>query len=146
MSIPFYSIRSIVEEKISSYLSDNITGVTVHKGITDEVRVLPLIITYAEGAKGVDSLGSHPLGNFVISLKVYVYSSADDETLDTHRERVQTVINLMEEIEAIQALWNPTTDGILYDLWIASDEEGMHQRRYGNVLEFNVWGVVPTAP
>ena len=146
MSIPFYSIRSIIEEKISAYLSANLTGVTVHKGITDEIRVIPLVIVYAEGTKGAESLGSHPLGNFVTSLKVYVYSSADDETLNTHRERVQSVMNLLSDADTIKALWNPTTDGQLYDIWVNNDEEGMHQRRYGNVIEFAVWSVLPESP
>lgn len=146
MTTPFYSIRSILESKLTPYIAAGIPGVAVHKGITDDVRVLPQIIVYAESASAADALGSKPLGNYQISLKVYVYSSADDETLDTHRARVQEVMNLLNDDDAVKSLYTPATDGQIYDLWINSDDEGMSQRRYGNVLDFTVFAVLPPAP
>jgi len=143
---PFYNFRTILEEKITSYLSDNITGVAIHKGITDDVRVIPIIICHAESSKAVDDLGSNTLGNYTATLKIFVYSSADDETLDVHRARVVEVMGYLRDVEAIKATFNPTTDGQLYDMWVLSDEEGMSQRRYGNALEYEVWGVLPAAP
>ena len=143
---PFYNFRTILEEKITSYLSANITGVAIHKGITDEVRVIPIIICHAESSKAVDDLGSNTLGNYTATLKIFIYSSADDETLDTHRARVVRVMGYLRDVAAIQATFNPETDGHLYDMWVLSDEEGMSQRRYGNALEYTVWGVLPSAP
>jgi hypothetical protein len=143
---PFYNFRTILEEKITSYLSANITGVAIHKGITDEIRVIPIIICHAESSKAVDDLGSNTLGNYTSTLKIFVYSSADDETLDTHRARVVEVMGYLRDVAAIQATFNPTSDGQLYDMWVLSDEEGMSQRRYGNALEYTVWGVLPSAP
>jgi len=143
---PFYNFRTILEEKITSYLSANITGVAIHKGITDEIRVIPIIICHAESAKAVDDLGSNTLGNYTVTLKIFVYSSADDETLDTHRARVVEVMGYLRDVEAIKATFNPTSDGQLYDMWVTNDEEGMSQRRYGNALEYLVWGVLPSAP
>ena len=143
---PFYNFRTILEEKITSYLSANITGVAIHKGITDEIRVIPIIICHAESSKAVDDLGSNTLGNYTATLKIFVYSSADDETLDTHRARVVEVMGYLRDVAAIQATFNPTSDGQLYDMWVLSDEEGMSQRRYGNALEYTVWGVLPSAP
>jgi hypothetical protein len=143
---PFYNFRTILEEKITAYLSSNITGVAIHKGITDEVRVIPIIICHAESSKAVDDLGSNTLGNYTVTLKIFVYSSADDETLDVHRARVVEVMGYLRDVAAIQATFNPTTDGQLYDMWIMNDEEGMSQRRYGNALEYLVWGVLPSAP
>lgn len=143
---PFYNFRTILEEKITAYLSANITGVAIHKGITDEVRVIPIIICHAESSKAVDDLGSNTLGNYTATLKIFIYSSADDETLDTHRARVVEVMGYLRDVEAIQATFNPTSDGHLYDMWILNDEEGMSQRRYGNALEYTVWGVLPSAP
>ena len=142
----FYDFRSILEEKITSYLSANITGVSIHKGITDEVRVIPIIICHAESSKAIDDLGSNTLGNYTATLKIFVYSSADDETLDVHRARVVEVMGYLRDVAAIQATFNPETDGHLYDMWVLSDEEGMSQRRYGNALEYTVWGVLPSAP
>ena len=143
---PFYNFRTILEEKITAYLSANITGVAIHKGITDEVRVIPIIICHAESSKAVDDLGSNTLGNYTATLKIFIYSSADDETLDVHRARVVEVMGYLRDVEAIQATFNPTSDGQLYDMWVLSDEEGMSQRRYGNALEYTVWGVLPSAP
>jgi hypothetical protein len=143
---PFYNFRTILEEKITSYLSANITGVAIHKGITDEVRVIPIIICHAESSKAVDDLGSNTLGNYTATLKIFVYSSADDETLDVHRARVVEVMGYLRDVDAIKATFNPTSDGQLYDMWVLSDEEGMSQRRYGNALEYTVWGVLPSAP
>jgi hypothetical protein len=142
----FYNFRTILEEKITAYLSANITGVAIHKGITDEVRVIPIIICHAESSKAVDDLGSNTLGNYNATLKIFVYSSADDETLDVHRARVVEVMGYLRDVEAIKATFNPTSDGQLYDMWVLSDEEGMSQRRYGNALEYFVWGVLPSAP
>ena len=142
----FYSFRTILEEKVASYISSIITGVAVHKGVTDEIRVLPILIGHAESSHAVTDLGSNTIGNYTVTFKLYVYSSADDETLDAHRERVAGVIGAMRDVPALQALWDPAVDGKLYDLWITNDEEGMSQRRYGNVIEYMVWGVLPPAP
>lgn len=146
MSVPFYSARTILEEKISSYLATNITGTTVHKGITDEEKVIPLITVYAKSSKAVDALGNNPYGNYTVTLEIGIYSSADDDTLDQHRTRVQAVQNFMSDKTALKALWTLNSDGILYDLWVAQDEEGMHQRKYGNMLEYTVFMMLPPSP
>jgi hypothetical protein len=143
MSVPFYSFRSIIEDNISSYLQTQFPALTVHKGITDEIRVIPLVICHAESAQNIEELGSQVLGNYQANLKVYIYSSADDETLDQHRTRVAEVIGALSDVDTIKAGWQ---NGQLYMLYIQSDEEGMSQRRYGNVLEYTIWGVLPAQP
>ena len=143
---PFFSFRTVLETRVADYLAPLFPDIAVHKGVTDEIRVIPIIIAHAESSSNIEDLGSKTLGNYKASLKLYIYSSADDETLDVHRARVVEVIGAMRDVPALQALWNPSTDGQLYDLWIENDEEGMSQRRYGNVLEFTVWGVMPPAP
>ena len=143
---PFFSFRTVLENRVAGYLEPLFPGVAVHKGVTDDIRVIPIIIAHAESSSNIDDLGSKTLGNYKASLKLYIYSSADDETLESHRARVVEVIGAMRDVPALQALWNPSTDGQLYDLWIENDEEGMSQRRYGNVLEYNVWGVMPPSP
>ena len=142
----FFSFRTVLENRVAGYLEPLFPGVAVHKGVTDDIRVIPIIIAHAESSSNIDDLGSKTLGNYKASLKLYIYSSADDETLEVHRARVVEVIGAMRDVPALQALWNPSTDGQLYDLWIENDEEGMSQRRYGNVLEYNVWGVMPPSP
>jgi hypothetical protein len=147
MSNPqFFSFRTTIENRVAQYLAPLFPGVAVHKGVTDDIRVIPIIIVHAESSSAVDDLGSNTLGNYKATVKIYVYSSADDETLDTHRARVVEVIGAMRDVISLKALWNPTTDGQLYDLWISNDEEGMSQRRYGNAIEYTFWGVMPPAP
>jgi len=136
------SIRSIVEDRVTAYLASQITGVSIHKGITNELRVLPAIIAYADGAIKPSSMGAGNYGNYRVSLKVYVYSSADDETLETHRLRVSKVHGLLTDSAALKDFWG-STYGQLYEIWIENDEEGMSQRRYGNSITFTLMCVLP---
>jgi hypothetical protein len=136
------SIRSIVEDRVTAYLANQITGVSIHKGITNEIRVLPAIIAYADGAIKPSSLGAANYGNYRVNLKVYVYSSADDETLETHRMRVSKVHGLLTDSAALKAFWG-SQYGKLYEIWIENDEEGMSQRRYGNSISFTLMCVLP---
>lgn len=135
------SIRSITEDKLSAYLEANLTGVAIHKGVTADTRVVPLVIVHAASASKPSALGANNLGNYRVNVKVYVYSSADDETLQTHRDRVENVIALLTDISAVQTAWG-TSDGACYAIWIESDDEGMAQRRYGNVINFTLFAVL----
>jgi len=136
------SIRSIVEDRVTAYLASQITGVSIHKGITNDLRVLPAIIAYADGAIKPSSMGAGNYGNYRVNLKVYVYSSADDETLEAHRLRVSKVHGLLTDSAALKAFWG-TGYGKLYEIWIENDEEGMSQRRYGNSITFTLMCVLP---
>lgn len=139
-------IRSIVEDKVAAYLATNLPGLTVHKGVTDELRTVPIVICHASDANRPASLGAHNLGNYRVTLKVYVYSSADDGTLQDHRDRVSKVHGLLSDDVALRALWvSAATDGVLYDIWVETDSEGMAQRRYGNVLTYTMVACMPTA-
>jgi len=141
------AIRSVIEDKVSAYFQSVFTGedyVPVHKGVTDQTRTLPLIIVYADSARPDPALGANPQGNYRVALKVFIYTSADDETLETHRARVDAVHALMADLPALQAYWGPN-DGQLYAAWVVADDEGMSQRRYGNSIEFVCVAVLPPA-
>lgn len=138
-------IRSIVEDKISSYLSSNIPGTPVVKGITDSVRSMPTIMVYAIDSTPPRELGANPVGNYHVKLEVYVYSSADDDTLATHRDRVSKVHGLMADLDTLKSLWE-VGEGKLYAAWIESDEEGMHSRNYGNKVIYTLVAVLPPNP
>lgn len=138
-------MRSIIEDKVSAYLATYITDTTVVKGITDSNRTVQTIIVYASEATPPRELGAMPLGNYNVKLDIYVYSSADDDTLATHRQRVSKVHGLMADLTALKALWNPG-DGQLYACWIESDEEGMQSRNYGNKITYTIVAVLPPAP
>lgn len=138
-------MRSIIEDKVSAYLAANITDTAVVKGITDSLRSLPTIVVYSTNALPPKELGAYPLGNYTVNLDIYVYSSADDDTLEQHRQRVSKVHGLMADVTALKNLWN-IGDGQLYAAWIESDEEGMHSRNYGNKVCYTLVAVLPPAP
>ena len=139
------AIRTIAEQSLKAGFTTNaaaLPGVTVNVGQTDEIRSVPVVILYCESARGATDLGAKPLGNFELSIKVYVYSSADDSTLEQHRQRVEAVQGIMQDIPGLQAAW---TEGQLYAGWITSDDEGVADRRYGNVLQYTLFAVYPPA-
>jgi hypothetical protein len=140
-----YAIRTIAEQSLKAWFTTNaasLPGVTVNVGQTDEIRSVPIVILYCESARGATDLGAKPLGNFELSIKVYVYSSADDSTLEQHRQRVEAVQAIMQDIPGLQAAW---TEGQLYAGWITSDDEGVADRRYGNVIQYTLFAVYPPA-
>lgn len=138
-------MRSIIEDKVSAYLATYITDTTVVKGVVDSTRTVQTIIVYASEATPPRELGALPLGNYNVKLEIYVYSSADDDTLATHRERVSKVHGLMADLDALKDLWGEN-EGKLYACWIESDEEGMYSRNYGNKVVYTMVAVLPPAP
>lgn len=144
MSTP---IRSLVEDRLTAYLTPLVTGVAIHKGVTDENRVLPLIVVHCNNANKPSSMGAGNLGNYRVGVTVYVYSSADDGTLNDHRTRVEDVEALLADLPAVQAAWgDPETYGTLYSLWVETDNEGMEGRKYGNAISYTAYVCMPTAP
>jgi len=145
-----FGIRTITEQSLAAWFatnSDMLPGTTVHIGQTGEIRVVPIVILYADAANGHPELGAKPSGNFELSVKIYVYSSADDAdttelALTAHRERVEAVQAIMQDVDGLKGAW---TAGTLYQAWITSDEEGIADRRYGNVLTYSLVAVYPPA-
>jgi hypothetical protein len=145
-----YGIRTIAEQSLKAWFDTNsamLPGVQVNIGQTGEIRTIPSVILYAEGADSHPNFGSRPLGNFELSIKIYVYSSADDapteaEALALHRARVEAVQSIMQDEDGLKAAW---TQGKLYRAWLKSDDEGMSDRRYGNALTYTAVAVYPPA-
>lgn len=135
------SIRSITEDKLVAYLQANIPGLTINKGVTPDLRILPMAIVHADTSAKPNAFGASNLGNYRVGVKVYVYSSADDETLQTHRDRVEKILGLLNDVQAVKTSWDGS-EGSIYSIWMESDEEGMSQRRYGNCLHFTLFAVL----
>lgn len=139
------AIRSIAEQSLVARFAQfatDLPGVQLHAGQTDEVRSVPIIIFHAESARPAADLGGYPLGNFELTVKIYVYSSADDSTLAEHRQRVEAVQAIMQDLPGLKAAW---TQGKLYHGWFSSDEEGVADRRWGNLISYTLFAVYPTA-
>lgn len=144
MSTP---IRSIVEDRVAAYLATKLTGVAIHKGVTDDERVLPIVIAHATSADKPAAFGAANYGNYRVGLTVYVYTSADDETLADHRARVETVEAALSDTTSLKTAWgSPTEHGVLYECWIESDNEGMQGRKYGNAITFTLFVAMPVQP
>lgn len=147
---PRYGIKTIAEQSVFAWFNANasmIPGVTIVPGQTSEVRALPTAILYAESADSHPDFMAQPLGNFNISFKIYVYSSADDaatqqEAFELHRGRVENVQAIMQDIDGLKSSW---TEGELYHGFLQSDEEGVDGRRFGNVLTYQLTAVYPPA-
>ena len=139
------AIRSIAEQSVLARFAQfaaDLPGVQLHAGQTDEIRSVPIIILHAESARPAADLGGFPLGNFELTFKVYVYSSADDSTLAEHRQRVEAVQAIMQDLPGLKAAW---TQGQLYHGWFSSDEEGVADRRWGNLISYTLFAVYPPA-
>lgn len=145
-----YGIKTIVEQSLKAWFDANssmLPGVQINIGQTYEIRAIPAVILYAESADSHPDLNAQPLGNFDVTVKIYVYSSADDAPTDTealslHRERVENVQSIMQDLAGIKSYW---TEGELYHGWLKSDEEGVSDRRYGNALTYSFAVVYPPA-
>lgn len=147
---PRYGIKTIAEQSVVAWFNENadmLPGVTIVAGQTSEVRSLPTAILYAESAESHPDFMAQPNGNFNISFKVYVYSSADDaatqeEAFALHRERVENVQAIMQDESGLMNSWS---EGQLYHAYLQSDEEGVDGRRFGNVLTYQLTAVYPPA-
>jgi hypothetical protein len=138
------AIRSIAEQSVLARFAQftaDLPGVQLHAGQTDEIRSVPIIIFHAESARPAADLGGYPSGNFEITFKIYVYSSADDSTLAEHRQRVEATQGIMQDLPGLKAAW---TEGQLYHGWFLSDEEGVADRRWGNLISFTLFAVYPS--
>jgi hypothetical protein len=139
------SIRSIVEDSLLAYFSGYdatlFNNCPIHRGQTNEDRNLKqFIILHAEQARAKPELGAFWLGNFEVTLKIYIYSSAHDYTLDQHRALVEGVHAIMQNNAAIQAAW---VQGTLYQSYCVDDLEAQTKEKFGNVLQYTFDCVYP---
>jgi hypothetical protein len=120
-------------------------GVVINEGQATDLRSLPIVIISSESAHGHPDLGATPLGNFEVTVRIYVYSSGDDEingnpndALMLHRVRVGATESIMNAVDSIKTVWTDSQLGELYACWIVSNEVVTADRRLGNVLTYNL--------
>jgi hypothetical protein len=154
-----YSINTIVELNLAAWFNtygpDMLPGVQINVGQGTDLRSLPVVILSSESAHGHPDLGAAPLGNFEVTVRLYVYSSGDDElagnpaqALELHRQRIINTESIMTSVDGLKAAW---TNGELYACWFVSNEVVTAERRLGNVLTYNLVarypeGIVPPGP
>jgi len=141
------SVRNIVEAVFDAYLTadDGLTGVAVYTGDNAEINVLPKCVVLCDSARAPAEL-PEGLGNFHCSVRVTIFSNADDTTLSEHRARVAAASGAMSKLSVIKAAFVANGDALCYDVTPESEDEGRDDRSWASVLSYDVFVVVnPTA-
>jgi hypothetical protein len=141
------SVRHITEGVLDTYLTaeSGLAGVAVYTGDNAEINVLPKCVVLCDAARAPAEL-PEGLGNFHCSVRVTIFSNADDTTLTAHRARVAAVAGAMADIPAIKAAFVAGGDALCYDVTPESEDEGRDDRSWASVLSFDVFVVVNPQP
>lgn len=140
------SIRHITEAVISGYLSTQ-TGLTTVQFLTGDSAVtqtLPKAIVLCDSASAPPDL-PEGLGNYSCSVRISLFSNADDTTLSQHRERCAALAGNMRDLSAIQAAFVTDGDATCYDVSIRSEDEGVDERSWATAFSFDILVVLPPA-
>lgn len=141
------AVRYVVESAVSTYLSaqTELAGVNIYKGDTGETAALPKAIVLCESA-GPPQDFPQGLGNYDCTVKITLFTSADDETLATHRARVAAVDGAMQDVTALKAVFVSQGDGLCYDVTPRQELEGTNERSWASQLPFSVLVVINPQP
>ena len=140
------SIRHIVEQVLKTYLSTEtgLTGVGLYTGDSAEVMTLPKLVILCESARTPSDL-PEGLGNYNCSVRMTLFSNADDTTLTDHRARCAGLTGAMsiEGLPGIKTAFTNSGDGICYDVTIQAEDEGVDERCWATVFTYDVLVVLP---
>lgn len=137
------AVRYVVESAVSTYLSDlaELAGVNIYKGDTAETAVLPKAIVLCESAGPPGEL-PEGLGNYDCSVKITLFTSADDETEAVHRARSAAIDGAMQDVAALKAVFVSQGDGLCYDVTAKQEMEGVNERSWASQMPFSVMVVI----
>jgi hypothetical protein len=85
-------------------------------------------------------------GNYYCSVRVTLFSNADDTTLTQHRDRCAAIAGSMADIAGIKAAFLAGGDAKCYDVIPDSEDEGRDERSWATVLSYTVPVVVNPTP
>ena len=140
------SIRHIVEATVSTYLSTQ-TGLTTIAFLTGDsaaTQTLPKAVVLCESARAPSDL-PEGLGNFSCSVRITLFSNADDTTLADHRARCAALSGNMRDLTSIQTAFTSGGDASCYDVTMTSEDEGIDERSWATSFAFDVLVVFPAA-
>lgn len=140
------SIRHIVESTLATYLSTQ-TGLTTVQFLTGDSNVtqtLPKAVVLCDSASPFADL-PEGLGNFSCSVRITLFSNADDTTLADHRLRCAALSGNMNDVVSIQAAFAATGDATCYDVTPRSEDEGIDERSWATSFAYDVLTVLPPA-
>jgi hypothetical protein len=137
------SIRHIVEATLANYLSTQ-TGLTTIQFLTGDSAVtqtLPKAVVLCDSARTPADL-PEGLGNFDCSVRITLFSNADDTTLADHRARCAAISGNMNDLASIQAAFAGTGDALCYDVTVRSEDEGIDERSWATSFAYDVLTVL----
>lgn len=140
------SIRHIVEATLATYLSTQtgLTSVQFLTGDSSVTQTLPKAVVLCESARAPGDL-PEGLGNYDCSVRITLFSNADDTTLADHRARCAALSGNMRDLTSIQAAFTASTDASCYDVTMTSEDEGIDERSWATAFAFDVLVVLPPA-
>ena len=138
------SIRHIVESTIATYLAaqTDLTTVTFLTGDSAATQTLPKAIVLCESARAPGDL-PEGLGNYSCSVRITLFSNADDTTLADHRLRCAALSGNMRDLVSIKAAFTATGDASCYDVTMQSEDEGVDERSWATSFTFDILTVFP---
>ena len=138
------SIRHIVEGTLGTYLSTKtgLTSVTFLTGDSAATQTLPKAVVLCESARAPGDL-PEGLGNYACSVRITLFSNADDTTLADHRARCAALAGNMRDLTSIQAAFVATGDATCYDVTMTSEDEGVDERSWATAFSFDILTVLP---
>lgn len=133
------SIRHIVESTLATYLSTQVdlTAVSFLTGDSNATQTLPKAIVVCDSAQAPASLPEGE-GNYNCSVRITLFSNADDTTLADHRARCAALAGNMRDLTSIKAAFVTGGDATCYDVIISSEDEGVDERSWATSFSFQV--------
>ena len=140
------SIRHIVESTLATYLvaQTDLTSIAFLTGDSATTQTLPKAIVLCESARAPADLPEGE-GNYSCSVRITLFSNADDTTLADHRLRCAALAGNMRDLTSIKAAFTATGDATCYDVTIGSEDEGVDERSWATAFSFDVLVVLPPA-
>ncbi len=140
------SIRHIVESTVATYLAaqTDLTTIAFMTGDSAATQTLPKAIVLCESAKAPGDL-PEGLGNYSCSVRVTLFSNADDTTLADHRLRCAALAGNMRDLTSIKAAFTTGADASCYDVTIGSEDEGVDERSWATSFSYDILVVLPPA-
>jgi hypothetical protein len=140
------SIRHICEETLATYLAAQagLAGIVFLTGDSAATQTLPKAVVLCDSASTPGDL-PEGLGNFSCSVRITLFSNADDTTLATHRERCAELSGNMADLDSIQAAFASTGDALCYDVTVRSEDEGIDERSWATSFAYDVLTVLAPA-
>lgn len=134
-----YSIRHVVESTLATYLSSQsgLSGVQILTGDSAVTQTLPKAVVLCDSARAPGDL-QEGLGNYDCSVRITLFSNADDTTLAAHRDRCAALSDCMKSLNLIQTAFAGEGAALCYDVTYRSEDEGIDERSWATSFAFDI--------